>query len=57
MKDRTLPALSLTISLMLVKGDISNKAHGKFLDAICVAGPVPMDLPNMMMFYSGMFWV
>lgn len=32
-KDKTLPALSLTMSLMLVKGDISKRAQGKFLDA------------------------
>lgn len=47
-----LPADSLTISLIEVKGDISNNAHGLLFEAINEAGPVPIDLPNNIIYDS-----
>lgn len=41
-----MPGLSLIIFFMLVKGDISSNAQGLFFEAMWVAGPVPIDLPN-----------
>ena len=43
------PAYSLTMSLMLLKGDIKSKELGLLLAAMCVAGPEPIERPNMMM--------
>lgn len=53
MYDSILPADSFTISLIEVKGDISNSAQGIFLEAKYVAGPVPIERPNNMMDDSG----
>lgn len=55
MNDKYFPALSFTISLILVKGDINNKAHGLFLDAKQVAGPVPIERPNNIIEDSGIY--
>ena len=43
---RYLPAVSLTMSLIEVKGDINSKALGFLFEARKEAGPVPIDLPN-----------
>ena len=51
-KDTYRPAASLTISLIEVNGDIKSNAQGFFLEASNVAGPVPIDLPNKMIFDS-----
>ena len=41
-----LPNWSLIISFREVKDDIRIKAEGLYIDAISVAGPVPIDLPK-----------
>ena len=43
------------MSLIDLKGDIKSREHGLFLDAKCVAGPVPIDLPNRIIDDSGIF--
>ncbi len=47
------PAYSLTISLIDLNGDISNNAQGLLEAAKCVAGPVPIDLPKIIIEDSG----
>lgn len=47
------PACSLTISRMLLKGDIRRRAPGLRWAARCVAGPVPIDRPKSRIEFSG----
>ena len=51
-KEKYLPADSLIMFLMLVKGLINSREHGEFLDAKYVAGPVPIDHPKRIILLS-----
>ncbi len=53
--DRNFPAIFDTTFLKEVNGDINIRIPGFRLAARCVAGPLPMLLPNMMMFFSFTF--
>jgi len=45
------PARSLTTALIEVNGDIKTRPPTVFLEAKYVAGPLPIDLPNTIIFY------
>ena len=40
------PAISLTTAFIEVKADINIRAPGFLIEAMCAAGPDPIDLPN-----------
>ena len=50
-----LPAFSLTMSLIDMKGLIRRRALGSLKEANRLAGPDPIDLPNRIIEESGIF--